>query len=219
MITWKFCKSAYRKASQRDVTRFQIRRKKSRGWRRVCRRPVRVVCTGSDFEAFGGRVTCEEMGVLHIDVTTFTVFQGVEDFTQDILPYDAVAELLGPWDVQGEASNFAAHFTVGGLVTVILGSCEVAFGDVITVIPIRWSCRHGHVHLETSPAGGEGGHEDTFFHCPTDCHWCWSRRFLVSLLYNSVWRGCYSVCQRGFGKGLRVCPWLWWWVYWHFRQT
>ena len=93
-----------------------------------------MLATGSNFEAFGVKLPREEIGVRYGHVAAFPVFQRVADFVQDFVAHDPLAELLGPSDVQGEPSYFAAAFTSVGLVAAILGCGRGEFDDVITVL-------------------------------------------------------------------------------------
>ena len=85
-----------------------------------------------DSEMFGSRVSPEEVGVDHVDVTSFV--ERVGDFINEVLTHDIIVELLGPTDVQGEPSHFAADFTLTGLATVILGTRRGEFGDAVTIL-------------------------------------------------------------------------------------
>ena len=73
------------------------------------------------FELFGDRMSGEEIGVDDIDVSAFVkrIFQ----LLQKVLTHDVVVKLLLTTNIKGEPSYFAAHFTVFGLVAIILWSC------------------------------------------------------------------------------------------------
>ena len=85
-----------------------------------------------DSEMFGSWVSPEEVRVDHVNVTSFV--ERVGDFIDEVLTHDIVVELLGPTDVQGEPSHFAADFTLTSLVTVILGTRRGEFGDAVTIL-------------------------------------------------------------------------------------
>jgi len=65
--------------------------------------------TCDDFEMFGGRVSVEEVGIDNRHVTSFV--KGLFEFIEEVLFYDLVVELLGPTDIEGEASDFASLFS------------------------------------------------------------------------------------------------------------
>ena len=63
----------------------------------------------------------EEIGIDDVDVSAFV--KRIRQLLQKVLAYDVVVELLLTTNVKGEATHFAAHFTVFGLVAIILWSC------------------------------------------------------------------------------------------------
>ena len=80
----------------------------------------------------GGWVSPEEIGVDHIDVASFVERLG--DLVDQVLTHDVIVQLLGPTDVQGEPSHFAADFALTGLVAVVLGTRRGEFGDAVAII-------------------------------------------------------------------------------------
>ena len=84
------------------------------------------------FEPFGGWVSVEEVGVDDRDVASFV--ERLCDLVDQILTHDVIVELPGPPHIARETSDFAADFTVGSFVTVILGSSGREFGDEVAVI-------------------------------------------------------------------------------------
>ena len=84
---------------------------------------------GADLKLFGGRMTREEMGVVHGHVAS--VVKGVGEFVEDVLPQDVVIELPGTPHVEGEAAHLAFHFATVGLVPIILGAPGGEIHDVV----------------------------------------------------------------------------------------
>ena len=80
----------------------------------------------------GGRVSVEEVGVDHIDVTSFVERMG--DLIDQILTHDVIVQLMGSTNVEGEPSHFAAYLSVLGFVPVIFGASGREFGDEIVII-------------------------------------------------------------------------------------
>ena len=63
----------------------------------------------------------EEIGIDDVDVTAFV--KRILQLLQKVLAHDVVVKLLLTTNIEGEATHFAAHFTVFGLVSIILWSC------------------------------------------------------------------------------------------------
>ena len=55
-------------------------------------------------------------------------------FIQSVLTQNIVTQLSHPFDVEGEATDLAFHFSVLGLVTVVLRTARAEFHNVITFI-------------------------------------------------------------------------------------
>ena len=81
---------------------------------------------------FRGRVSPEEVRVDNINVALFIERSG--DFVEEILSHDGIVELPGATDIEGEASDLAAHFTALSLVPVILGASGREVDDEVAIV-------------------------------------------------------------------------------------
>ena len=63
----------------------------------------------------------EEIGI--DDVNVSALVKRIRQLVQKVLTHDVVVKLLLTTNIEGEPSHFAAHFTVFGLVSIILWSC------------------------------------------------------------------------------------------------
>ena len=73
------------------------------------------------FELFVGRMSGEEIGIDDVDVSAFV--KRIRPLLQKVLAHDIVVKLLLTRNIEGEATHFAAHFTVFGLISIIVLSC------------------------------------------------------------------------------------------------
>ena len=85
-----------------------------------------------DFEMFGGRVSQEEIGVEHINVTSFV--ERIPDFIEEILFHDLVIQLAWSSYIEWESSDFATDFPLMCFVPVIFGPGRREFDDVISIV-------------------------------------------------------------------------------------
>ena len=83
-------------------------------------------------EMFGGWVSPEEVRVDHVNVASFV--ERVCDFVNEVLTHDIIVELLGPTELEGEPSHFAANLSVLGFVSVIFWASRGEFGDEVVII-------------------------------------------------------------------------------------
>ena len=81
---------------------------------------------------FGGRIPPKEVGVDHIDVTSFV--ERLSDLIDQILTHDVIVQLMGSKNVESEPSHFAAYLSVLGFVPVIFGASGSEFGNEIVII-------------------------------------------------------------------------------------
>ena len=81
---------------------------------------------------FGGGVSPEEVRVDDVDVASFVERSG--DFVEEILSHDVIVELSGAPDIEGEAPDLAAHFTVLSPVPVILGASGREVDDEVAIV-------------------------------------------------------------------------------------
>ena len=85
-----------------------------------------------DMMMFGGRVSPEEVRVDDVDVASFVERSG--DFVEEILSHDIIVELPGAPDIEGRASDLAAHLTTLSLVPVILRDSRCEVDDEVAII-------------------------------------------------------------------------------------
>ena len=63
----------------------------------------------------------EEIGIDDVNVSAFV--KRIRQLLQKVLTHDVVVKLLLATNIKGEATHFAAHFTVFRLVAIVLWSC------------------------------------------------------------------------------------------------
>lgn len=66
-------------------------------------------------------MSSEEIGIDDVDISAFV--KRIRQFIQKVLAHDVVVKLLLTTNIEGEPTHFVAHFTVFGLVSIILWSC------------------------------------------------------------------------------------------------
>ena len=81
---------------------------------------------------FGGGVPPEKVRVDFIDIASLV--QLLRDFIDQVLTHDVIAQLLSTTDVEDESSDFATHFALTGLVSVIFRARRREFCDDVTAI-------------------------------------------------------------------------------------
>ena len=87
-----------------------------------------------DTKMFGGGVSPEEVRVDDVDVVSFV--ERSVDFVEEILSHDDIIELSGAMDIEGEAPDLAAHFTVLSSVPIILGASGREVDNEVAIVEL-----------------------------------------------------------------------------------